>query len=250
MTEKKETKKLKITISKLHLFQALTVILAVAMVASFALRPTGCFVAGTPEKVGSDTLGFINTYLLPPDAQANLISASSESGMYRLDIDIMGQTQPVYVSGDGKFLIPSAIDMTEDMSMLLEDSGDEPVQMDLSVIQPMVDEMNDDPEKVQIYFFYGEGCPHCATEKAWLDTIVEKYPEVELKMFETYNVEENWILYYALAQEYGVQAGGVPATFIGEQNWIGFADYIGDEMESYIVECIETGCPSPILKLK
>lgn len=250
LTEKKETKKLKITISKLHLFQALTIIFAVAMVASFALRPTGCFVAGNAEEVGEQTLGFINTYMLPPEYQATIASSSSESGMYVFQLDIMGEQQPVYVSGDGKWLMPTAIDMTEDMSALEQDTENEPVEIDMAAISEIVNSVEEDSEKVQVYFFYGEGCPHCAKEDAFLETMLDKYPELEVKKFETYNTPENWYFYQAMAAAYNISANGVPGMFVGEQSWVGFSDDLGVEMENFIADCIENGCPSPLLKLK
>ncbi len=32
-----------------------------------------------------------------------------------------------------------------------------------------VADVNDNPDKTTIYFFWGDGCPHCATEKPFLE---------------------------------------------------------------------------------
>ncbi len=98
-------------------------------------------------------------------------------------------------------------------------------------------------DNVTVYFFWGEGCPHCAEEKTFLEEMEQKYgDDIEILMFETWNNKENEELFQKAASAHGIQARGVPTTFIGERNWVGYADYMGTEMESYIQECIQNGC--------
>ncbi len=102
----------------------------------------------------------------------------------------------------------------------------------------------DTPEDNQltIYFFWGEGCPHCATEKPYLEEWKEKYPEIQVKSFETWKNPDNAKLFQEVAQVYGIQAQGVPTTFIGEKHWIGFSSSMAPEIEEYLENCIETKC--------
>ena len=103
------------------------------------------------------------------------------------------------------------------------------------------------PDKVTIYFFWGDGCPHCAAEKPFLEELNKKYGDkIEIKMFETWKNKNNEVLFQEAANAYGIQVQGVPTTFIGEKNWVGYADYMGEEMESYIQSCIENKCVSPL----
>ena len=44
---------------------------------------------------------------------------------------------------------------------------------------------------VNIYLFYGDGCPHCAEEEQWLEGIKEKYNNVHVYMYETWYDEDN-----------------------------------------------------------
>ncbi len=107
-----------------------------------------------------------------------------------------------------------------------------------------------DSDKVVVYFFWGDGCPHCAVEKPFLEEMENKYPELEVKMFETWKDKENAELFQEVAEAYGIQARGVPATFIGDfEPIIGYADYMADDIEAKIVECIEEGCVDPGDKL-
>ncbi len=97
--------------------------------------------------------------------------------------------------------------------------------------------------RVVVYFFWGDGCPHCAAEKPYLEEWQKKYgDDIEVKMFETWKNPENVPLFQEVAQAYGIQARGVPTTFIGEKNWVGFSSSMAPEMEQYIEECIENGC--------
>ena len=103
----------KIKISKLKLFQILTVVLAVALLASFGLKTAGCATAGDVNSVAKTTIDYINTNLLPQGVSADYVSGTSSHGIYNITISIKGKNMPVYVSGDGKLLFPAVIDMTK-----------------------------------------------------------------------------------------------------------------------------------------
>ncbi len=103
---------------------------------------------------------------------------------------------------------------------------------------------------VKIYFFWGEGCPHCAHEKPFLEELENKYPEVEVEMYETWQNSTNAQLFSDLAEAFGTTARGVPTTFIDDEYWVGYADYMKEEIESKVVECINTGCSDSMARLK
>ncbi|MCD6576211.1 MAG: hypothetical protein J7K73_03565 [Nanoarchaeota archaeon] len=105
----------KIKISKLQLFQVLTVVLAIALLASFAVKTTGCMVADV-DTVGKNTVDFINNNLLPPGVSATYINGRSSHGMYNLSVTIGNQTGNLFVSADGKLLFINPIDMSQSMS--------------------------------------------------------------------------------------------------------------------------------------
>ncbi|MGM5484673.1 MAG: glutaredoxin domain-containing protein [Nanobdellota archaeon] len=102
-----------------------------------------------------------------------------------------------------------------------------------------------DPE-VTVYFFWGEGCPHCAKEKPFLEELDEEYPELEVRMFETYEHSENVKLFREAADVHGIEARGVPTTFIGEEHWVGYSEETGEKIETHIQECIDEGCEDPL----
>ncbi len=102
-------------------------------------------------------------------------------------------------------------------------------------------------DKVVIYFFWGDGCPHCAVEKPFLEKMEQKYPELEVESFEVYDSQENQELFREVAEAYNTSARGVPTTFIGREFVVGFGSEqtTGKEIEELIQDCLEKTCPSP-----
>jgi len=80
------------------------------------------------------------------------------------------------------------------------------------------------PKDVNIYFFWGDGCPHCANEKIYLEYLENKYPFVTLYDYEVYNNGENKNLLKEIGSAMDVNIAGVPFTVIGEKYFIGWSD--------------------------
>lgn len=97
---------------------------------------------------------------------------------------------------------------------------------------------------VAIYFFWVDGCPHCATAKPLLADLVERYPQAQVRDFEVWHSPENADLFKEMAAELGFEPRAVPTFIIGDQNWVGFSDQRAREIERYVAGCIEDGsCP-------
>lgn len=77
-------------------------------------------------------------------------------------------------------------------------------------------------EKVKLYLFYGDGCPHCADEKEFLDSIDDKYPNLEIIKNEVWYNDENSLLLDKLEKELKITRSGVPTTIIGEEVIVGY----------------------------
>jgi thiol-disulfide isomerase/thioredoxin len=104
--------------------------------------------------------------------------------------------------------------------------------------------------KAVVYFFWGDGCPHCVTEKAFLERMKQKYSDLEVRDYETWKNPENAALLQRMADAYGVKVQGVPTTFIGDDApFVGFAPSMEADMENRIKDCIENGCVDPGVKL-
>lgn len=106
--------------------------------------------------------------------------------------------------------------------------------------------------KTTIYFFWGNGCPHCAKEEIFLNQMRLKYPQLEVRAFEVWFSPENARFFSELAGAYGLKPKGVPMTFIGDFEPIsGYREEVtGKVIEERIISCIEKGCTDPLDKLK
>lgn len=91
--------------------------------------------------------------------------------------------------------------------------------------------------KVNIYFFWGDGCPHCEQELEFFESIKEKYgAHYNLYTFETWHNKENANLLYTFAENMGDKVTGVPYTIIGNKTFVGF----GKNYEKDFIKTIES----------
>jgi len=80
-----------------------------------------------------------------------------------------------------------------------------------------------DDDIINIYFFYGDGCPHCAKEEEVLATILQKYSNnVRLYSFECWYNDDNVDLYIEATAKLGFESNTIPLTIIGDQHLEGF----------------------------
>lgn len=89
-------------------------------------------------------------------------------------------------------------------------------------------------EKVKLYLFYGDGCPHCADEKEFLDSIDDKYPNLEIVKYEVWYNDENSSLLSQVEEKLHVTRRGVPTTVIGKDVMVGFNTANGARIERAI----------------
>lgn len=89
----------------------------------------------------------------------------------------------------------------------------------------------EDSKKVNIYFFRGEGCSHCAETEEWFESIKDEYSKYyNLKDYETWYDEKNNDLMERVADARGEKVEGVPYIIIGDKSWNGFTDEYKDEI--------------------
>ena len=74
-----------------------------------------------------------------------------------------------------------------------------------------------------IYFFYGDGCPHCAKEEVFLKNVVEeKYPDININEYEVWSNSKNAQLLREAASKINLKVSGVPVLIIGDKAVVGF----------------------------
>ena len=89
--------------------------------------------------------------------------------------------------------------------------------------------------RVHVYLFRGEGCPHCQEAEEWFDSIQGEYGDYfEVIDYETWYNSENQELMKKVAEYRKETADGVPYIIIGNMSWSGFAADYEEEMLSQI----------------
>lgn len=91
--------------------------------------------------------------------------------------------------------------------------------------------------KVNIYFFWGNGCPHCKEEFRFLSEIEEEYGSMfNLYTYETWYNEDNAKMAKTFGKALDFKVKGVPFTIIGSKPFSGFGEEQKDKMKKAIEE--------------
>ena len=77
---------------------------------------------------------------------------------------------------------------------------------------------------IKVYFFHGDGCPHCAEEEKVLSKIEKKYSNLSIVRYEVWNNKSNAILMGKVGDAMDVDVSGVPLTVIGSSAFSGYSD--------------------------
>lgn len=95
--------------------------------------------------------------------------------------------------------------------------------------------------KINIYFFYGNGCPHCAKEETFLDELQDKYKDkIKIFRYETWYDETNKNNLFKIKTLFGRDKDErVPFTVIGKETYLGYNEYVGKKIESNVINYLE-----------
>ncbi|MBP8856513.1 MAG: hypothetical protein KBG60_00740 [Anaerolineaceae bacterium] len=113
------------------------------------------------------------------------------------------------------------------------------------VVKPVDAQVPEPQHPITVYLFYGEGCPHCAKAKPFLESLAEKYPELDLRSFEVYYDEVNQQFFVEMAEKFGLEQMYVPTIFIGEKYLVGYSEEYAPNIEAEVLYCLQNGCPDP-----
>lgn len=90
-------------------------------------------------------------------------------------------------------------------------------------------------KKVNLYFFNGNGCGHCANAEAWFEEIEDEYGEYfNLVSYEVWYNDDNNDLMQRVGELREENVSGVPYIIIGNQSWNGFDDDYKEQILSKI----------------
>ena len=117
-----------------------------------------------------------------------------------------------------------------------------------------------DHEKITIYIFRGDGCPHCEEAIKYFKTVEDEYKDfIQYVTYETWNSEANHDFLGLVAKRFGEEKYGVPFIVIGDKHYVGYRtgsgvgminyaleQYKNDDYKDIVKEIIETNNPSGI----
>ena len=106
-------------------------------------------------------------------------------------------------------------------------------------------------KEVNLYFFWGNGCPHCGAEKPFLNQLKEKYPELHIYDFEVWYSNENRNLLIEVGRKLNISISGVPLTIVGDQSIVGYLNdqTTGRQIEDLVLKCLKNDCPDSVKAL-
>lgn len=89
-----------------------------------------------------------------------------------------------------------------------------------------------DENKLNIYLFWGKGCPHCEEELKFLNRIAPKYyDKIHVYGFEVWNSEENQKIMNEFKDKLNISKdSGIPLTIIEDKYYIGYDESYNDEI--------------------
>lgn len=100
------------------------------------------------------------------------------------------------------------------------------------VIPFSVNALEDDT--ITLYFFHGDGCPHCAEEETFLESIEGEYPNLVIEKYEVWYNEENATLLEQVNDAFSITRSGVPTNVIGSTVISGYGDFTGARIKRAI----------------
>lgn len=134
-------------------------------------------------------------------------------------------------------LSDSTNQVTNDNSNDENNIDNESTEKPSNTVDVNLDNITKEEGKVNIYFFWGDGCPHCEEQFAFFDSIESEYGDLyNLYTFETWQNEENAELLKTFSDAMEVESRGVPYTIIGEEVFTGFSESMESDFINAIVE--------------
>lgn len=99
---------------------------------------------------------------------------------------------------------------------------------------------------VNLYLFWGDGCPHCAHAKEVLEPYIKQRENIGYQKYEIYYNTENQKKMQSVGEALGIDASGVPLLVVGDEPYVGFSDSTGKEIKERLEYCSVNACPDSV----
>lgn len=99
-------------------------------------------------------------------------------------------------------------------------------------------------EKINLYFFYGDGCPHCVKEEKLLEMLANENKNIRVNRYEVWGSYENAKLLSVLGKELNIDISGVPVLILGDRFFVGYLSYetTGSQIKAALENYLTHGC--------
>ena len=95
-------------------------------------------------------------------------------------------------------------------------------------------------KEIKLYFFNGNGCPHCKAEEKQLTKLTKKYKNLKVVNYEVWDDKNNQILFEKVKDKMNIKSAGVPLTIIGTSYIAGYDEAVDSYLERAIIYYMES----------
>lgn len=103
--------------------------------------------------------------------------------------------------------------------------------------------------KVELYFFWGQGCSYCAEAKLFIKELEKEFSSLKVMAYEVNENEDNYKFFRAMSQAYDIEEG-IPLFLVGNNFLAGYDKSSDNYLREIVKDCVNSNCDSPLLKLK
>jgi thiol-disulfide isomerase/thioredoxin len=102
--------------------------------------------------------------------------------------------------------------------------------------------------RVDVYFFWAIGCPHCEREIEFLKRFEAEEPRLQVHYLEVSRDAANQKAFTAVVERFAPDDPAVPLTVVGNSAMVGYAtdQTSGAELRRRIAYCLANGCPDTV----
>lgn len=90
-------------------------------------------------------------------------------------------------------------------------------------------------EKIHFYLFYSKTCPHCHSERNFIEKELKELYKDSVVFYE-YEVSQNSNLFNRVSEHYNYRGESIPLTIIGDKYYVGF----GDSFKSVLIQKLDS----------
>lgn len=96
---------------------------------------------------------------------------------------------------------------------------------------------------LKLYYFWGEGCPVCDEQGAFLTDLSDRFPSLGVVSRELWRTQAHHAEFRRMAAAHGIEARSVPTIFIGGEAFIGDSPAVRSGIVATIERCLRESCP-------